>query len=286
MARNVLMDFPGMHGKESMAHAAPRYEPLGEGPFAKTHEKFTRVGEFEWAALGEGVEDPRERERGRRSFILRALDEQRSLLAFSELLTELCLSGAPIDVIGSMTRVVRDEAHHVDLCDRVVKQLGGWGEKSPQPSWVRTNKKLSLKRRTIQMVLGSLCIGETVSVAMIAGVRKHTTDPVTLEVMTRLLADESFHSRFGWWWLESMPLTDEDHEFARGYLARVLPQVAASLRPNAEALAKPHRYSPFGSMSAAEREQAFTETMETKILPGFDKAGLDASGIWAELEAA
>lgn len=269
-----------------MAHAAPRYEPLGEGPFAKTHEKFTRAGDFDWAALGEGIDDRRERERGRRSFILRALDEQRSMLAFSELLTELCLSGAPIDVIGSMTRVVRDEAHHVDLCDRVVKQLGGWGEKSPKPSWVRTNKKLSLKRRTLQMVLGSLCIGETISVAMIAGVRKHTTDPVTHEVMTRLLADESFHSRFGWWWLEAMPLTDEDHEFARSYLERVLPQVAASLRPSPEALAKPHRYSPFGSMSAAERARAFDETMSTKILPGFDAAGLDASAIWAGLQEA
>jgi len=268
-----------------MAHA-PRYEPLGAGPFAKTHAKFTGIDEVEWSALGEGIDDAKERERGRRSFILRALDEQRSLLAFSELLTELCLSGAPIDVIGSMTRVVRDEAHHVDLCDRVVKQLGGWGTKSPKPNWVRTNKKLSLQRRTLQMVLGSLCIGETLSVAMIAGVRKHTSDPVTHDVMTRLLADESFHSRFGWWWLESMPLTDEDHEFARTYLAKLLPSVAASLRPSAEALAKPHSYSPFGSMSAAERERAFTETMETKVLPGFDAAGLDASAIWAELEAA
>ena len=269
-----------------MAHGAPRYEPLGKGPFAKTHAKFTRVGDFDWGALGAGIEDRRERERGRRSFILRALDEQRSLLAFSELLTELCLSGAPIDVIGSMTRVVRDEAHHVDLCDRVVKQLGGWGETSPKPNWVRTNKKLSLKRRTLQMVLGSLCIGETLSVAMIAGVRKHTSDPVTHEVMTRLLADESFHGRFGWWWLESMPLTDEDHVFARSYLERLLPQVASSLRPSAEQLAKEHRYSPFGSMAPAERLRAFDETMTTKILPGFDAAGLEASAIWARLREA
>ena len=267
-----------------MAHRAPRYEPLAEGPFAKVHAEFTRVDDFEWEALGASVEDPRERERGRRSFILRALDEQRSLLAFSELLTELCLAGAPIDVIGSMSRVVRDEAHHVDLCDRVVKRLGGWGTKSPQPNWVRTNKKLSLKRRTLQMVLGSLCIGETLSVAMIAGVRKHTTDPVTHEVMTRLLADESFHSRFGWWWLESMPLTDEDHEFARSFLERVLPSVQASLRPSPESLAKPHTYSPFGSMSPAEREQAFVETMEKKILPGFDRAGLEATNIWARIQ--
>ena len=267
-----------------MAQPAPRYEPLAEGPFAKTHADFTRIGDFDWEALGATVDDPRERERGRCSFILRALDEQRSLLAFSELLTELCLSGAPIDVIGSMTRVVRDEAHHVDLCDRVVKRLGGWGSRSPQPSWVRTNKKVPLKLRALQMVLGSLCIGETLSVAMIAGVREHTADPVTHEVMTRLLADESFHSRFGWWWLESMPLTDEDHQHARAYLERILPSVQRSLRPAPDTLAKAHRHSPFGSMSAAERERAFVDTMEKKILPGFDRAGLEATAIWRRLQ--
>ena len=267
-----------------MAHPAPRFEPLGEGPFAKTHAAFTRTADFDFGAVGASVEDPQERERGRRSFILRALDEQRSLLAFSELLTELCVTGAPIDVIGSMSRVVRDEAHHVDLCDKVVKALGGWGAKSPEPGWVRTNKKLSLKRRTLQMVLGSLCIGETVSVAMIAGVREHTTDPATHEVMTRLLADESFHSRFGWWWLESMPLSDEDHEFAQSYLERLLPSVQASIRPKAGSLGKPHRYSPFGSMSAGERDRAFVATMEDRILPGFDRAGLEATAIWRRMQ--
>ena len=264
-----------------MAHHAPRYAPLGTGPFAKTHAAFTGIEELPWAELGASVEDARERERGRRSFILRALDEQRSLLAFSELLTELCLAGAPVDVIGSLTRVVRDEAYHVDLCDRVVQALGGWGTHFPEPTWVRSNKKLPLKRRILQTVVGSLCIGETLSVAMIAGVREHASDPVAHALLTRLLADESFHSRFGWWWLEAMPMTEDDFEFARGYLSRILPSVEASVRPSAQAIAKPHRYSPFGSMSGAERNAAFESVMEKKILPGFDKAGFDASGIWA-----
>jgi hypothetical protein len=264
-----------------MTHRAPRFEPLGVGPFAKAHAEITGIDTFDWAALGRSVEDPHARERGRRSFVLRALDEQRSLVAFSELLTELCVAGAPVDVIGSLTRVVRDEAFHVDLCGRVVEALGGWDDRAPDPAWVRSNKQLPLQRRILQTILGSLCIGETLSVAMIAGVRKHASDEVTHGLLTRLLADESFHSRFGWWWLESTPLSDEDRQFANAYLTRALPAVEASARPRPEAISKPHTYSPFGSMSALEREQAFVSTMESKILPGFDAAGLEASAIWA-----
>lgn len=266
-----------------MAHSAPRYAPLGEGPFAKTHADFTEVDAFDWAALGAGVSDPRERERGRRSFVLRALDEQRSLLAFSELMSELCEAGAPIDVIGSLARVIRDEALHVDLCDRVVGALGGWDERAPEPRWVRSDKRLPLKRRVLATVLGSLCAGETISVQMIRGVRESASDPVVHAVLTRMLADESFHSRFGWWWLESMPLDGEERAWADRYVARLLPHLATQLAP--EGAARAYVPSPFGSMSAEERREAFLTAMERTILPGFDRAGLSASVIWAGVKA-
>src|SRR5262245_39917193 len=158
-----------------MAHSAPRFEPLGFGPFSKAHADHTEVDAFDWAALGSDVVDTNLRERGRRSFVLRALDEQRSLVAFTELLSELCEAGAPIDVIGSLSRVVRDEALHVDLCDRVVKSLGGWDEKAPEPNWVRSDKRAPLNKRILGTVLGSLCAGETVSVHMIKGVRANAS---------------------------------------------------------------------------------------------------------------
>lgn len=263
---------------------SPRFEPLGFGPFAKTHAAFTEVDAFDWEALASADHDPRERERGRRSFVLRALDEQRSLAAFTELLGELVEAGAPIDVIGSLARVVRDEALHVDLCDRVVKALGGWDERAPVPRWVRSDKRLPLERRVLATVLGSLCVGETISVYMIAGVRKGASDPVVQEVLTRLLADESFHSRFGWWWLESMPLTDEDHAFARDYVAKLLPSVTRQMAPMTAS--KPVAPSPFGSLGGDERRAAFETAMTKTILPGFDAAGFDASAVWRRVQRA
>lgn len=62
---------------------------------------------------------------GRGSWALRALDEVRSLHAFSELLTELSSVRAPFDVMGVAVRIVRDEARHVELCRRMVRALGG-----------------------------------------------------------------------------------------------------------------------------------------------------------------
>lgn len=265
---------------------APRYEPLGKGPFAAVHAKFTEVDQFDWDALKRGAAkyEGKVRDRGRRSFVLRALDEQRSLLAFSELLTELCLAGAPIDVIGSLSRVVRDEALHVDLCDRVVKALGGWDSEAPQPRWVRSNKKMPLRRRCLATVLGSLCVGETISVHMIRGVRDHASDPIVHEVLTRMLADESYHARFGWYWLESMPLKGDDLAFAQRYVESLLPSVEKSLRGATKRGA--HTYSPFGSMSAEERDEALIHAMERTILPGFEKAGLEVKALWSSVQEA
>lgn len=265
------------------------HAPLG-GPFRKAHDRFTHDDvAVDWEALDPARYAPRELERGRRSFVLRALDEQRSLLAFSELLGELCEAGAPIDVIGSLTRVVRDEARHVDLCSRVVERLGGWPDRAPEPTWVRSDRRQPLRRRILRSVIGSMCIGETLSVAMIAGVRENASDPVVHEVLTTMLADESFHSRFGWWWLEGHALDDDDHTWLDAWLPRVFAGVERGARPSPDQLAReeerPHVASPFGSMAHGAREAAFLRTMEQTILPGLERHGIAARAAWERRNA-
>ena len=257
-----------------------RYGAAG-GAFAKVHRDFVLGGEgaIEVEAIDLARYHPREVERGRRSFVLRALDEQRSLLAFSELLTELCEAGADLDVIGSLTRVVRDEAAHVDLCQRVVGRLGGWPGNAPEPNWVRSDRRLPLRERILRTVIASLCIGETVSVAMIAGVRESATDPVVAQVLTQMLADESFHSRFGWWWLDryAPTLTDEEHASLARWVPRVLDGVVKQASPTAaqQASAASYAPSPFGSMAPSDREAALSRALSRHIVPGLRRAGID-----------
>lgn len=259
-----------------------RHAPVG-GAFAKVHASFVHEDE-EWDAESIEVDryDARQRERGRRSFVLRALDEQRSLVAFSELLAEMSEAGAPIDVIGSLARVVRDEARHVDLCGRVVTRLGGFGEDAPSPSWVRSDRRAPLRDRILKTVIGSLCIGETISVAMLAGVRESATDPFVSRLLTQMLADESFHSRFGWWWLESerARITREERAMLDAWLPKVLASIDA-MRPEGAALAAPYVASPFGSMAPRARAEALDRAIERTILPGLERAGIDGRGAWA-----
>ena len=101
-----------------------------------------------------------------------------------------------------MARVVRDETRHVALCSELVDHLGGWLDDAHEPGWVRQDRRLPVELRVARSVVGSMCIGETVSVFMLRAARERATDPVAREVLTRMSSDEAFHSRFGWLWLE------------------------------------------------------------------------------------
>lgn len=259
------------------------YAPIG-GAFLPNHERFTyEEASFDWEALRASIPDERIREQGRRSFVLRALDEQRSMLAFSELLKELCETRAPVDVISAVTRIVRDEALHVDLCGRVVEACGGWPEGAPSPNWVKSDPRLTPRARILHTMVGSLCVGETISVAMIAGVRKYTTNSIVHSILTRMLADESFHSRVGFWWLERTELSSQEIAQMHIFLRRVFAGVERSARPSPEVLAA-NRFSAhaFGAMPPREREEAFLQAIHETIVPSLERAGIPARQAWDE----
>jgi len=259
---------------------------LAGGPFAEPHERFMQAdaAPVDIGALRASDYSIRERERGRRAFVMRTLDEQRSLAAFSRTLTDLCEIGESIDVIGTMTRIVRDEALHVQLCGQVVDALGGWPGNAPEPRWIKTPTGMTARQRVIDAVLGSMCIGESVSVAMIAGVRRNTTDPVVQQLLTRMLADESVHGRFGFWWLRLRlaDMSPAERRFIDGRLPRMFAAVERAARPSLEELARPYRRGPFGGMSNMDREEAFMVCLDRVIFPGFEALGIDARGAWAE----
>jgi hypothetical protein len=252
---------------------APRLPPLSNRALGELAELDLSTPDCDATAM----------EHGRLAFRARALDEQRSLVAFSELLGELCEAGAPIDVIGSLTRVVRDEAVHVELCDRMVKRLGGWDASPPSPAWVRSNKRWPLRKRILGTILGSLCVGETISVAIFRGCRDGASDETAHVMLTQMLADESFHARFGFYWLEAMPLREEELPFATGCVRAVLRSVARDLLPQQRI---PQPESPFGFMSPTDREAAIIKSIEKTIVPGFEKAGIGAAKIWDEVRNA
>ena len=186
---------------------------------------------IQWDQFDASQYDDATLERGRRAWLLRTMDEYRSMVGFSEMTHIAAAMHAPIDVVACSSRVVRDEVRHVEICSTLMDKLGGQKEVNAKPNYVRTNPKHQYRVRAMQLAIGSCCIGETISVIMLAGVREQASDPVAHAALTQMLKDESFHSRFGWLWLESMNLDDRDRRWLDQYIPRVFGSESHPLPP-------------------------------------------------------
>ena len=234
---------------------------------------------IEWDKFDASLYDHATLERGRRAWLLRTMDEYRSMVGFSEMTHIAAAMHAPIDVVACSSRVVRDEVRHVEICSTLMDRLGGQKEVNAKPNYVRTNPKHQYRVRAMQLAIGSCCIGETISVIMLAGVREQASDPVAHAALTQMLKDESFHSRFGWLWLESMDLDDRD----RRWLDRFIPRVFGSLEPPAVSPGRnaPFIPSPFGAISNKERGERFYTAMDN-IIEAFEERGLPGRRWWQQ----
>jgi len=239
-----------------------------------------------FSALSERSYTEEERQDGRAAWELRALDEYRSQVGFTELLMELTELGFAFDVLGVAVRIVRDEARHVELCRRMVRALGGSGVIDQDPVYVRSDPAQPLMKRVLHTVVGSLCGGETFSVRILAAVREETRDPTARAVVTCLAADESIHSQFGWTLLRLLVphLSDSD----RAEISELLPGVLAaceSLMTRPDTSGGEHALAaatvnPFGCLSDRRRNEVFHDSLERDVLRRFAELGFDARAAW------
>jgi hypothetical protein len=220
-----------------------------------------------WDELDPAALDAGERERVRRAWVRRAHDEYRSMIAFAGLLGELGELAAPLDVLGCAARVVRDETRHVQLCARVATALGGPGDSPGEPRWVRSDPRLPARDRVAVTMLASMAIGESVSVAMIAAAREDTAHPVLRAVTTAILADESFHGRFGMAWVK-----------------RYWKELPFSLRLSLDNRL-PRLFAELEREHVRNRPEVFARTMRDKIIPELCAAGVRADAAWQRRSA-
>jgi hypothetical protein len=244
-------------------------EALPEALHAKAFERFDPRGydaqTLAWA---------------RESWELRTLDEYRSQVGFTEFLLELTELGCAFDTLTAAVRVVRDEARHVELCRRLVNALGGSDVIPGEPSWVRSDQTESLRVRVLQTLTGSLCIGETLSTALLAATRDVTVDALTKEVVTALTRDESFHSQLGWTLLEQLwPVANAKEK--RRVVRRIkldLQSAEETVFENCDADDTGDPRNPFGHLKNAERLEVYERSLERDVLRRFHKLGIKALG--------
>ena len=229
-----------------------------------------------FSAFDAGRYDPETIEWAREAWQLRTLDEYRSQVGFTELLMELTELGCAFDTITAAVRVVRDEARHVELCRRLVVALGGTDEIPGEPKWVRSDASEPLGVRVIQTIVGSLCIGETLSTAILAATRKVTKDRLAREVVTALTRDESFHGQLGWTLLPQLwpSLSSKEQRRVRTRIGHDLESAKEAIFEGCDGDDSKDARNPFGHLKNAERQVVFAEAIERDVLRRFRALGL------------
>lgn len=129
-----------------------------------------------------------------------AADEYRALSQFSHLMADMVQIGAPMPWIGCVSRLIRDETRHVLLCVKAAAALG-MDVSSQHLQAARPDTDVGPVARIARHLLTTVYAAETVALDLIGWARDRETIPPLKAVMTAILADESFHSRFGFLWL-------------------------------------------------------------------------------------
>jgi hypothetical protein len=248
------------------------------------HEKFMDDGFPETLCMRtfEGFDtgrfDELELERGRQIWRGRALDEYRSQVGLTEFLSEITELGLPFGALGSGARVVRDEVRHVELCRRMLTVLGAGKVVPGEPNWVRSDKRLPLRLRVLRTVVGSLCVGETLSVRMLNAARECTEEPLAKAAMTCLVSDESFHARFGWSLMEMLHpvLTDEE----RQDLVFTLPFYLGAVEQMMVNVPDPCQPHPFGFLDRSGALEVFNQYVTLDCIDRFEDLGYPAREAW------
>lgn len=209
---------------------------------------------------------------GRAAWEQMTLNEYRSQVGFTDLLHAMTRLGLSRDSLQTMERLTRDEVVHVELCRRMVVGLGGSDVIPGEPSWVGLDASLAEPlEQVIEMVTTSLCIGESLSCALLGVAAKAAKDPVAKAVLTRMTADESIHGQSGFHFLASLlPALPRRR---RRWLERRASEAAVQafdicLAPYDDVS------HPFGALPFASLEPVLRATWRRTIAPGFRKLGL------------
>lgn len=122
------------------------------------------------------------------------LDERDSLLAAGLVLGDLARMGAIAGLLAATSRVIEDEARHVQVCEHVLSALGAPAEAAPVQ---REPMPGSVEERLARLLVQGFVVGESMSAAAFASARERATEPLARWAYTELLRDESRHGAFG-----------------------------------------------------------------------------------------
>jgi hypothetical protein len=208
------------------------------GGAAEKHLRRARPGvdDLPWGTLEPVRYPPALVDRARRSWTDGAISEYTTAAAFVAVLRALLEAGAPVDLIGMAGEFVADEMVHVELNGRVAMELGGGARIDVDLERLapRLAPGLTPLQRASELVVRTSCVGEALSVPLLAGTMRAAAHPLTRAVLERIASDEAPHARLGTLYLEWAEDRIDDAERAR--LGRVASAALRAYTPTWEEL--------------------------------------------------
>ena len=199
---------------------------------------------------------------------------------FRALAPTLRALGASPSLVEMANEAASDELRHASLCRELIVHFGG-ALPTEKPR-VRAGRiapaGLEGGERVLYEIVALSCITETLSTALLGELVARALDPVCKQAMHSVLRDEVNHSRLGWAFL-----AEERGRGARDCVGQHVPEMLeAALGPHFFSFAdapnaQQKELATLGALERPERQRIVRETLESVIVPGLERFGIETS---------
>lgn len=162
------------------------------------------VEKLPWGTLRSVEAPPDAMEAARRTWTEAAFQEHRTGAACAATLRALIACRAPLDLVAMASRFPLDELVHVELCARLVAELGGAVTLMHDPRHLigEPSSDAPALEQAAELVVRNFCVGEALSIPMLRGSWHAAGHPLIRGVLGRIVKDEAAHGQLGWIFLD------------------------------------------------------------------------------------
>lgn len=214
----------------------------------------------------------------------RMVNEYSSSRVFEGLASQLARADLPEAEVQACRGFSDEEKRHGVLCGAVVMALGGDAtfelrKEEPYPE----HGHVPTEEAALYNLMSICCMNETVAVSLIGAERLEMPEGALRDLLTSIYADEVGHSRFGW---RLMPLlverlTPDAFSRANDYLRIAFAALEEHQLANLNVTrAPPPEGAAYGLCNGHDARALFYATVESAIIPGLERLGLDAALAW------
>jgi len=239
------------------------------------------VMEMPWGSIAAEVHQYPDKviQKARRIWTMAAFQEYRTGASVMDALQQMIEVRAPIDMLAVATRFPLDEIAHVEMCGRILAEVGGAVRLLHDPKHMTAPKNPDIEpllqcAETIIRVFG---VGEAVSIPILRTSGQKATHPLVGAVLMRIAQDEAMHGQFAWffldWCLDAFD-ADEKHYLAsaaREQIDTLLDAWAIFAEPNEEEITE----ARLGWMDPETYFSVAHESLDTAVIKPLAKRGLD-----------